>query len=236
MSSPASSTSKQETTLLALPTVDFHSARCHLSGALTNPADKDEKICWDENQTFLSTLSHPDLEDSKGYYSALGCNKTSSHAFVAQAFDKAKAAYKALARTHHPDKAKGNKEMIDQFLVGKDTYELQEKAFQVVGVANCYGDACPNRVNYDRVGEDLRSQFLLGFNKVYQNKLFSTRSNETINERKGAAIYAQKKATSDKKKFTISLCLNVLFSIGERLDSKHFNAMPWCTSASAPDI
>ena len=143
--------------MLALPNVDFRSARCHLSGALTNPADTDEKICWTENQTFLATLSRPDLEDSKGYYYALGCNKNSSDVCVAQAFDKAKAAYKVLAQTHHPDKARGNKEMIDQFLVGKDTYELQEKAFQVVGVANCCGVAYPDRVNYDRVGEDLRS-------------------------------------------------------------------------------
>ena len=143
--------------MLALPTVDFRSAQCHLSGALTNPADTDAKICWDEHQTFLITLSHPDLEDSKGCYYALGCNKTSSDVCAAQAFDKAKAAYKALAQTHHPNKARGNKEVIDQFLVGKDTYELQETAFQVVGVANCYGDAYPDRVNYDRVEEDLRS-------------------------------------------------------------------------------
>ena len=102
--------SNQETTLLALPTVDFRSVRCHLSGALTNPADSDEKICWTENQTFLATLSHPNLDDSKGYDYALGCNKTSSDECVAQTFDKAKAAYKALTQTHHPDKANGNKD------------------------------------------------------------------------------------------------------------------------------
>ena len=51
--------------------------------------------------------------------------------------------------------------MIDHFLVGKDTDELQEKAFQVVRVANYYGDAYPDRVNYDRVEKICGPSFFL---------------------------------------------------------------------------
>ena len=119
----------------------------------------------------------------------MGCNKTSSDVFVAQASDKAKAAYKAIAQTRHPDKVRGNEKMIDQFFVGKGTYELQEKVIQVVRIAKYYDDVYPDRVNYDRVGENVRSQFLLGFNKVYQNKLYGARANKIISERKRADVY-----------------------------------------------
>jgi DnaJ-class molecular chaperone len=133
---------------------------------MTIPAVEHKRICWNENKLFLGTLKNADLEDSKGFYSILGCSKVSSDACIVESFDKAKTAYHNHARTHYPDKSKGNKAMLAEFMEGKNVYEQQKVTFDFFGMANVYGDVFPSQVDYDRAGEDLRDQFLLHLTNI----------------------------------------------------------------------
>ena len=42
---------------------------------------------------------------------------------------------------------------------GKNVYKHQKIVFQILGNANCYGDAFPDQVDYDQVEEDFCGQF-----------------------------------------------------------------------------
>ena len=86
---------------LALPPADFRALQCHLSSALTIPAGEHERICWNKNKVFLGTLKNADLEDSKAFYSVLGCSKVSSDACIVESFDKAKTTYHNLAKLNY---------------------------------------------------------------------------------------------------------------------------------------
>jgi hypothetical protein len=188
--------------LLVMRPVDFRASRCHLSSALTIPAGEHERVCWNDNKVFLGTLNHADLEDSKGFYSVLGCSKLSSDACIVASFDKGKTAYHKLARTHHPDKSQGNEIMVAEFMEGKNVYEQQKLAFQTLGMANVYGDAFPSRVDYDRVGEDLRDQFFISFNKIYPDKSYRARAKEIMAAGARDDIYAKRAENAAKKKDT----------------------------------
>ena len=118
---------------------------------MEDPANKFERICWSDNQNLLNNLDYRDLEDPKGYYALLGCSKASSDEDVSRSFAQAKSAFKELARTHHPDKANGNEEMIEAFTNAKDKYEKQKLTMDVLGGMGPNGYA--DRVGYDILGE-----------------------------------------------------------------------------------
>ena len=73
------------------------------------------------------------------------------------------------------------------FEKAKDTYEKQKQAFCVIGTLDTYeGTDYPDRVNYDRLGEDLRKKFCADFAKTHPGETFADRAKE-INEEKARA-------------------------------------------------
>ena len=67
---------------------------------------------------------------------------------------------------------------------------------------NVYGDAFPNRVDYDRVGEDLRDQFFISFNKRYPDKSYRARAKEIMAAGARDEIHAKRATNAAKKKDT----------------------------------
>ena len=77
-------------------------------------------------------------------------------------------------------------------------------------MANVYGDAFPSRVDYDRVGEDLRVQFYIAFVKIYPNKSYRDRSKEIMAVDFRDEIYAKCVAKQAKTKDSVTPLLKRL--------------------------
>ena len=60
-------------------------------------------------------------QDAKGFYDRLGVSPAASEAEI-------KAAYRRLAKEHHPDTNAGNKEAADKFQKVQAAYEVLRKA------------------------------------------------------------------------------------------------------------
>ena len=180
--------------VLLLGASDFRIDRCFLSETLTEPAGISERLCWGLKKMLPKGEQFKDLEDSKGHYELLGCSKSSSTASIRESFKKYAAAFKDLARTHHPDKT-NDEAKLALFAEANTRYEKQKEAYEVLGTMNSDGSAYPDRVNYDREGEKLRDKFRASFEKTYPNETFDHRA-QVINEEKvREAIFAKGHAT-----------------------------------------
>ena len=69
--------------------------------------------------------------------------------------------------------------MLAECMEGKVVYEHQKTSSQILDNANCYDDPFPDRVDYDLVGEDLRDQCLVAFNKSTQARYTITEQRRT---------------------------------------------------------
>ena len=157
--------------ILTLPPSEYRVDRCFLSETLSDSAGESENICWKEKALPKEIYFHY-LEDLKGNYLVIGCKKRSSDEIVASEFHLVSKDYKNIARTHHPDKT-SDTAMHYVFEKAKDTYEKQKQAFGVLGTLDTYeGTAYPDRVNLDRLGEDLRKKFRAGFAKTRLGETF----------------------------------------------------------------
>ena len=92
----------------ALPPSNWHLTRCALSQHLKDPVASDHKLAWDTS--LLPPDKQPgkdvtDLEDTLGYYKAVGCDKTTSDiALKKKVEEDSKVARKNMAR-YHQDRA-----------------------------------------------------------------------------------------------------------------------------------
>ena len=82
------------------------------------------------------------------------------------------------------------------FEKSKDTYEKQKQEFGVLGTLDTYErTAYPDRVNYDRLGEDLRKKFCAEFAKTHPGETFADRSKETNEEKARAMVFSKGQST-----------------------------------------
>ena len=215
---PTTTNNSRPSKFLALPPSGFRMERCCLSSALTDAADDDERTCWKDNLLPVDCQCD-NLEDSKGHYKLLGCNKTSSDLAVAAAFKQKKSIYMGIARTHHPDKSK-DKEMNAKFDKAHEVYEQQKAALEVIGKLNIDGSAYPHRADYDREGESLRNKFKEEFTKVYPDSSFANRVKVISEEKTRAAIFAKGQAThkqySERDKGTLDDVARLWDTVGQQ--------------------
>ena len=112
-----------------------------------------------------------DFEDHKGFYSILGCRKTSSDQCIQAANIRERHAFHEIARsTHHPDKS-NKAEDHEKYYVARTKWEKVIEAYAIVGSADNEGDFAL-RVDYDLDGEKLRYGFAVAFNLVNNDITF----------------------------------------------------------------
>ena len=186
--------------LPALPRSKWNLHRCNITNELDPPADEDEKKCWAHETNLLPEDQFPsDLEDPKGLYKLFGCNIRSSSDDIKAAFDSKKKDYYALARTHHPDKAGGDKEMINIYHAAKAEYEKVEEAYHVLHDEDNDGN-CRERFEYDKSGQDLRRKFLEEFKKRHPTLSFAQRAAQIADIQKQKEISAKGHRTKAARK------------------------------------
>ena len=105
-----------------------------------------------------------------------------------------------MARTHHPDKAKGDAEKLAVFEKAKEVYDFCKLAHQVLGTLNESGQAYPERVKYDRKGKQLRDQFAKKFNDSYPNVSFRQRAKQIQQAQEQEEITNKANMTREKNK------------------------------------
>jgi hypothetical protein len=160
----------------ALPVSKWNIHRDANTDALDPPADEDEKKCWAHEKNILPEGDDcPDLEDPRGLYKKFGCDIRSSSADIKAAFNAKKKEFHALSRTHHPDKAGGDDDMINIFNVAKAEYEELKEAYEILHAVDDDGN-CQGRFDYDKSGQDLRRKFLEEFKKRHPSLSFAQRA------------------------------------------------------------
>ena len=141
--------------LPALPQSDWRSCRCALSQELNDPVPLDEKLIWDNS--LLPSDKQPgkdvtDLEDTLGFYKAVGCTKTTSdEAFKLKVEEEFKNAKQKMT-SFHPDRA----ETADaaKYIKWKEKYDMIRRVRKELCKVDDNG-CFPNRVAYDKKGEEL---------------------------------------------------------------------------------
>ena len=86
--------------------------------------------------------------------------------------------------------------MHSVFKKSKDTYEKKKQAFGVLGTLDTYErTAYPYRVNYDRLGEDLRKKFCAEFAKTHPGETFADQAKEINEEKARAMVFSKGRST-----------------------------------------
>lgn len=188
--------SSTSTPTLLLGDADYRAERCFLASTLNDPAGVSEKTCWEAHMDLLPADKRcADLEDPKGYYKLLGCNKKSSTKDIDKAYHEQSKLFKEVARTNHPDKT-NDKDKISEYQAANAKYEEVKEAYQVIGTSNEDGSAYPDRVNYDRTGEVLRDLFKQKLSEAYgTDETYDSRAHTINDEKKRSEIYAKGHAT-----------------------------------------
>ena len=121
--------------LPALPPSDWRLCRCALSQNLKDPTPFDLKLIWDTSllpQGRQPGKNVKDLEDTHGYYEAVGCNKTTSDAALEKKVAEAlKEARKNTAKFHQDKAATADANKYEHW---KDKYD---KIRQVKKMIHC---------------------------------------------------------------------------------------------------
>ena len=98
--------------------------------------------------------------------------------------------------------------MHSVFEKSKDTYEKQKQAFGVLGTMDTNeGAAYPDRVNYNRLGEDLRKTFRAEFAKTHRGETFSDLAKEMNEEKARAMVFVKGQSTQKVNKKLGDGCL-----------------------------
>lgn len=141
--------------LPALPPSDWHCCRCALSQNLNDPVSSDWKLVWDNS--LLPPDKQPgkdvtDLEDTLGYYKAVGCNKTTSdEALKTKVEEELKKARKKMTRFHQDRAATADANKYSKWKKKYDKIKRVKDELCTEDDNGCY----PSRVAYDEKGEEL---------------------------------------------------------------------------------
>eukprot|EP00956_Cyclotella_meneghiniana_P042592 scaffold248579_cov38-Cyclotella_meneghiniana.AAC.1 len=193
--------------LLALPESNWRAGRCHCVGEcrycvlLTDPADDDEKYCWDKSLITLDDL--PDdvdiipenFEDPRGLYANLGSglSKVSSQAEIKAAWKKEKKLFHQNSLKTHPDKNPDNPNAAEEFRAVQERWNKADFAFSILG--NDFG-LFIDRYNYDHDGERLREAFKRAFEAANPGKSFKVMADELREKKERAERYERRNATT----------------------------------------
>jgi hypothetical protein len=141
--------------LPALPPSDWRRCRCALSQHLNDPVSSDWKLVWDIS--LLPPDKQPgkdvtDLEDTLGYYKAVGCNKTTSdEALKTKVEEELKKARQNMTRFHQDRVETADANKYSKWKEKFDKIKRVKKELCKKDDNGCY----PNRFAYDRKGEAL---------------------------------------------------------------------------------
>ena len=196
--------------LLALPESNRRDDRCHCVGDcnlcvhLTNPADEDEKLCWDKDLITLDDLPDDvdlvpqDFEDPRGLYACLGCglSKVSSQAEIKAAYKREKKLFHQNSLKTHPDKNPDNPNAAEEFRAVQERWNQADFAYSILG-NNAFGMFI-DRYNYDRGGERIREAFKIAFEAANPGKTFKVMADELREKKERAERYERKKECNYK--------------------------------------
>ena len=194
--------------LLALPESNWRDDRCHCVGDcnlcvhLTDPADEDEKLCWDKDLITLDDLPDDvdlvpqDFEDPRGLYACLGCglSKVSSQAEIKAAYKREKKLFHQNSLKTHPDKNPDNPNAAEEFRAVQERWNQADFAYSILG-NNAFGMFI-DRYNYDRGGERIREAFKIAFEAANPGKTFKVMADELREKKERAERYERRNATT----------------------------------------
>ena len=192
--------------LLALPPSDFRATRCQLANELQVPATADEKLCWDKSvipdHSFPSSVNKDDcgndFEDPLGYYTLLGCSKTSSDSAIAAAYQDLKSKHRETSLALHPDK-NSDPTAHEALKTANSNWELVCAAYHVLGFCDDDNNY-PARVQYDKDGEMIREAFKFEFNNIHNGESFTARAKILRKENERHKVYEKREQTNSFRK------------------------------------
>ena len=109
----------------------WRDGRCLLSKDLYDPAPSDERLTWDSDLVGVEDRCD-DLEDPEGYYTTMGCSKSSSDDEIDCQLKRLRKKYRSIALKCHPDKTK-NQKRHDKFRRADVRWNRVSRAFGVLG-------------------------------------------------------------------------------------------------------
>lgn len=166
---------------------------------LKDPADEDEKLCWDKELLTLDDLPDDvdaipdDFEDPRGFYAVLGCSRVSTHAEIKAAYDREKRSFKMDSLKTHPDKNPDNPDAKEEFLKVRDRWDAVGLAYCVLGSEFGYFHDC---YKYDKDGDHIRFAFQQqAFETVYSGQTFKQHADKLREKEQRRERYGRMRET-----------------------------------------